>query len=126
MKLVRLILIALLSLSVPMLGLAGAGAVSPCCMAHSGQQQAAADEQDHCAKMRDAQAQTKANGGCDSQSHGACKADGKCGASNPAPSVAVHISSVPAPVATSVAVFPATLTPLSRDPDGLWHPPRII
>lgn len=122
MKLVRLILIALLSLSLPTLGLAGWVAVTPCCTTHSDQPPSAADEQDHCAKMQDANAAA----GCDSQSHDGCKADGKCGTGNPAPSVAVQISSAPALVAASVAALPATPSFPSRDPDGLWHPPRII
>ena len=120
MKLVRLILIALLSLTVPTLGLAGIVAATPCCATGSSQPQAMAD--DHCAGMADAHA----SGGCDTPSHHGCNVDGKCGACSHAASALTHSATMPLSTAT-LAV--ASLSPsllLSHDPEGLWHPPRSL
>ena len=123
MKLVRLILIALLSLSVPTLGLAGVVASVPCCAMQDGQQHiAAADGQDHCAGMYGAHPA----GGCDSQSDHPCKADGKCGGCGHLPAAASQTSLSFPPTAVVATVSAADTLISTHSPDGLWHPPRNI
>ena len=122
MKLVRLILIALLSLAVPALGQASIVAATPCCTMDSSQQRAMAEEQDHCAEMGDAHA----SGGGDTQSHNGCNADGKCGACSHASSALTHSSTMALSAATPAAALVSQPVLLSHDPEGLWHPPRSL
>ena len=124
MKLARLFLIALLTFSLPSLGLADVVVETPACPMHSGQSpmdaDAAGEQGDHCAGMH---GNAHATGG-DTQSEHSCKADGKCGACNHATSALPQSAFSSPPEAKVAAVaFPNTAPP-SRSPEGLWHPPR--
>jgi hypothetical protein len=123
MKLVRLFLLFVLSLSLPLVGLAATGTTGGCLMmdgAMMGNGVAMSTpmpQMANCAQQQDASSKTK--GQMD------CKAGAECkigGVYHPA---VVPSLSTPKPLAQAVPL-PADQVLISRSPNGVWRPPPSL
>jgi hypothetical protein len=115
MKLLRLVLFLVLTLTLPAIGLAGVGTASPCGMGPSDMAMPAMD----CGQMSKTKAAQDGKAGY----RGDCKMDAGCKTFSADPSlIGVFLL---APLPTTQTAFTQPALPVStHNPDGLWRPPQ--
>jgi hypothetical protein len=126
MKLIRLLLLFVLSLTLPVSGLAATGTTGECLMVSSAMMEmtdaspalsAPMPKMEHCSRQQDASG--KAKGRMECKFGAECKVGGVYHPAVP-PSV-----STPLPLAQTVLV-PAAQLPISRTLNGVWRPPPAL
>jgi len=123
MRLVRLFLLFVLSLSLPLVGLAATGTTGGCLMMGGAMMDTGAALSTPMPKMEGCTQQQDASGKAKGQMD--CKAGAECkigGVYHPA---AVPSLSTPQPFAQTV-LMPADQVLISRAPNGVWRPPPSL